>query len=48
MMANHMREVGVQHRLITVPEGAHGIGNIAPEEQERIYREAAVFLMKRV
>lgn len=48
MMAERLRTVGVQHQLVTVPEGGHGIGNIAAEEQDRIYREAANFLMKRV
>jgi hypothetical protein len=40
--------VGVQNQLVTVAEGAHGIGNISPEEQDRIYQEAASFLMKRM
>ena len=48
MMAERLRTVGVQHQLVTVPDGAHGIGNIAAEEQDRIYKEAANFLMKRV
>ena len=48
LMADRFAEVGVQHQLVTVPEGAHGIGNIAPEEQDRIYQKAAMFLMKRV
>jgi acetyl esterase/lipase len=48
IMAARLAKAGVEHQLVTVPEGAHGIGNIAPEEQDRIYREAAAFLMKRV
>jgi hypothetical protein len=31
-----------------VPDGAHGIGNIAGAEQDRIYRDAAMFLKARV
>jgi acetyl esterase/lipase len=48
LMADRLRQAGVQHELVTVPEGAHGIGNIAPEEQDRIYRNGAKFLMERV
>lgn len=48
MMADRLAQAGVEHRLVTVPEGAHGIGNIAAEEQERIYRQAAAFLRERV
>lgn len=48
MMADRLAKAGVEHRLVTVPEGAHGIGNISPEEQDRIYREAAAFLAGRV
>jgi acetyl esterase/lipase len=48
LMAERLRQIGVEHQLVTVPEGSHGIGNIAAEEQDRIYREAAMFLMSRV
>jgi acetyl esterase/lipase len=47
MMAARFAEVGVEHQFITVPEGAHGIGNIPPADQERIYRDAAKFLAAR-
>jgi hypothetical protein len=47
-MADRFASVGVQHQLVTVPGGAHGIGNIPPEEQDRIYQAAAMFLLKRV
>jgi dipeptidyl aminopeptidase/acylaminoacyl peptidase len=47
LMAEQFRKAGVEHRLVTVPGGGHGIGNIAPEEQDKIYRDAAAFLMKR-
>lgn len=47
-MAERLRQADVSHQLVTVPGGSHGIGNIAPEEQDRIYREAAAFLMRRV
>ncbi|MGH9629509.1 MAG: alpha/beta hydrolase, partial [Bryobacteraceae bacterium] len=46
LMAGRLRQAGVKHEFITVPEGAHGIGNIAPDEQDRIYHNAAMFLMK--
>jgi acetyl esterase/lipase len=48
MMATRLGEAGVPHEFVTVPEGGHGIGNIATEEQDRIYREAAAFLKARV
>ncbi|MFN0104952.1 MAG: alpha/beta hydrolase [Bryobacteraceae bacterium] len=48
LFADRLREAGVEHRFVTVPEGSHGIGNIAAEEQDRIYRDAAAFLLKRV
>ncbi len=48
LMADRLAQVGVPHQLVTVPEGAHGIGNVAAEEQDRIYHEAAMFLMKRM
>jgi acetyl esterase/lipase len=48
MMADRLRQAAVDHQFVTVPEGGHGIGNIAPEEQDRIYREAAMFLTARV
>jgi acetyl esterase/lipase len=44
LMAERLRDVGVTHEFVTVPDGSHGIGNIAPAEQNRIYREAARFL----
>jgi acetyl esterase/lipase len=48
MMAAHLEEAGVKHEFVTVPEGGHGIGNISPEEQQRIYRNAAAYLHSRV
>ncbi len=48
LMADRLAELGVQHKLVTIPEGAHGIGNIAPDVQDRIYREAATFLRSRI
>jgi len=48
LMSERLRQAAVEHQLVTVPEGAHGIGNIAPAEQDRIYRDASAFLMKRV
>jgi acetyl esterase/lipase len=48
LMAERLRQAGVSHQLVTVPDGSHGIGNIAPDEQDRIYREAAAFLKNHV
>jgi dipeptidyl aminopeptidase/acylaminoacyl peptidase len=48
LMANRLSECGVEYQLITVADGSHGIGNIAPEEQDRIYSDAARFLMRRI
>jgi dipeptidyl aminopeptidase/acylaminoacyl peptidase len=48
MMAERLRQVGVEQQFISVAGGAHGIGNIRSDEQDRIYREAAAFLIKRV
>jgi acetyl esterase/lipase len=48
LMADRFRQAGVEHQLVSVPDGSHGIGNIAAEEQDQIYREAAMFLKKRV
>lgn len=47
-MAERLRQVGVEQQLVSVPAGGHGINNISSDEQDRIYREAAAFLMKRV
>jgi acetyl esterase/lipase len=48
MMAERLRQVGVEHQLVTVPEGGHGLANIDPDERDRLYRDAAAFLIKRV
>ena len=48
IMAEQLRRVGAEQTLVSVPGGAHGIGNIASDEQDRIYRRAAAFLKKRV
>jgi hypothetical protein len=47
-MAERLRQVGVAHQLVTVPEGGHGLANIDPDERDRLYRDAAAFLIKRV
>jgi acetyl esterase/lipase len=46
MMAARFQESGVEHELITVPEGGHGLGNISAETQDGIYRKAAAFLKR--
>jgi dipeptidyl aminopeptidase/acylaminoacyl peptidase len=48
MMAERLRQAGVAHQFVSVEGGAHGIGNISPGEQDRIYREAAAFSSQRV
>jgi acetyl esterase/lipase len=48
LMAERLAEAGVEHKLVTVPEGAHGIGNIPGNERDRIYRDAAQFLRSHV
>jgi acetyl esterase/lipase len=48
LMAGRLKQVGVKHQFVTVPEGAHGIYNIPAAEQDRIYRDAATFLISRV
>jgi acetyl esterase/lipase len=48
LMAERLAHAKVEHQFITIPDGAHGIGNIPADEQDRIYREAAMFLLKRV
>ena len=48
MMADRLRQAGVEHELVSVPGGGHGLGNISPAEQDRIYCDAAAFLRKRV
>jgi acetyl esterase/lipase len=48
LMANRFASVGVDHELVTVPDGAHGIGNVRSEKQDRIYQRAASFLLKRL
>jgi acetyl esterase/lipase len=48
LMAGRLREAGVEHQLVTVTGGGHGIGNIPSGEQDKIYRDAAQFLIKRV
>jgi acetyl esterase/lipase len=48
LTAERLRTASVEHELITVPNGAHGLGNIAADERDRIYARAAGFLQKRV
>jgi acetyl esterase/lipase len=48
IMAERLRGAGAEQKLAPVQGGAHGIGNIASDEQDRIYREAAAFLKGRV
>jgi acetyl esterase/lipase len=48
IMAERLRQVGIEHQLVTVPNGGHGLGNIPAEDAERIYRDAAKFLIRHV
>jgi len=48
MMSERLDRAGVEQQLMTVPGGQHGIGNIASDELDRIYRDTAAFLMQRV
>jgi dipeptidyl aminopeptidase/acylaminoacyl peptidase len=48
LMAVRLKQGGVKHEFVTVPGGGHGLGNIARDEQQRIYRNAAKFLIARV
>jgi acetyl esterase/lipase len=48
MMAERLSEIRVKHELVTVPGGGHGLRNISPEEQARIYRNAAEYLKRHV
>ena len=47
-MAERLGKASVERQLVPVAGGGHGISNIAADEQDRVYREAAAFLMKRV
>lgn len=44
LLADRFASLGVHHELLAVPEGAHRINNLKPEEQNRIYQRAANFL----
>ena len=48
LMAARLKRAGVKHQFVTVPDGSHGISNIAGADQDRIYRDAAMFLAARV
>jgi acetyl esterase/lipase len=48
LMEAALRAAKVETKLVVIPDGAHGIGNIVPEDQDRVYREAALFLAQRV
>jgi dipeptidyl aminopeptidase/acylaminoacyl peptidase len=47
-MAEAFRRTGVEHKLISIDGGGHGLGNISPEKRQPVYAEAAVFLTKHV
>ena len=47
-MAARLKAANVEHRFVSVPDGGHGIGNISPVEQDRIYADAAAFLRAHV
>ncbi len=48
LMADQLRTAGVEHELVPVREGAHGISNLTASDQTRIYQAAASFLFRRL
>jgi Esterase/lipase len=46
LLADRFASTGVHHEFLSVAGGAHGIYNVKPEEQYRIYQRAATFLAK--
>ena len=44
MMAEQFSSQGVDHKLITIEGGEHGLGGGPPEEIEEAYRQASAFL----
>lgn len=44
MMARQLKEHGVQHRLITIPDGEHGLGGGDPDRIDQAYRSAVEFV----
>lgn len=47
-MAEKMKQAGVEHELISVPGGGHGLGETKPAEWERIYGRVSEFLKSRM
>jgi dipeptidyl aminopeptidase/acylaminoacyl peptidase len=43
-MAAALREAGVEHRLLTVEGGEHGLDEVAEETKEEVFAEAEGFL----
>ena len=48
LMADRLGAARVEHELVPVREGAHGISNLTVGEQTRIYQAAAGFLFHRL
>lgn len=48
MMAEQFREHGVEHRLITVEHGEHGLAGAAPADIDAAYEEAIAFVLNRL
>ena len=48
MMADRFASVRIDHELVTVRDGAHGIDKASAEEQNRVYQRAAAFPLKRL
>jgi dipeptidyl aminopeptidase/acylaminoacyl peptidase len=44
MMAEELKKKGVEHELISVPGGEHGLTDVDPEVLESINRRAVDFL----
>jgi dipeptidyl aminopeptidase/acylaminoacyl peptidase len=47
-MAEKLAKAGVDHELITVPNGSHGLAEIPDAEMRRIYEKVAAFLKARI
>jgi acetyl esterase/lipase len=48
MMADQFREHGVEHRLITVENGEHGLSGADPVDVDAAWNEAVQFVLKRL
>jgi acetyl esterase/lipase len=47
LMAKELERRHVEHELLTIPDGGHGLGNVDPTIVERTYERAVEFAVKR-